>query len=68
MKDVDRADRRVERSMDPLPRNQYVGWAMFGLSGVLFFINGVWLGDWLTAVASLLWIAGCVAFVVRPRP
>ena len=63
MTSTDRPGDSVGRARDPLPKNQHLGWAMFGLSGLLFLVAGLRAGDWLTVVASVLWIVGCVAFV-----
>ncbi len=44
-----------------------VGWLLFTLSGVLFFIVGLRTGDALTMAASVVWTLGCIMFLTdRP--
>ena len=44
-------------------RFQLVGWGLFMLSGVIFFIQGVRTGDLLTLAGSVAWMIGVVFFV-----
>jgi len=65
MDEVKQGSRYSNRVNDPLPRNQLLGWSMFGLSGLLFLIDGIRAGAWMTIAASILWLAGCAAFVFK---
>ena len=45
-------------------RLQLIGWGLFMASGVIFFVQGVRAGDWLTVAGAVAWMVGVVFFVV----
>lgn len=40
------------------------GWTMFTLSGVFFLIVAIQNGDWLTGAGAVVWMLGCLAFLI----
>jgi hypothetical protein len=43
------------------------GWTMFTLSGVFFLIVAIQNGDWLTGAGAVVWMLGCLAFLLGDR-
>jgi choline-glycine betaine transporter len=43
---------------------QLWGWILFLICSVLFIISGVRTGDVVTIVASVMFLLGCVVFVI----
>lgn len=43
------------------------GWLMFTLSGVFFLALGIREGDILTVLGAVVWMIGCVAFLLGGR-
>lgn len=52
--------------MDPRRRERYeiTGWLLFGASGIAFLVDAVADGDVAVAIASALFVAGVVVFLV----
>lgn len=43
------------------------GWSMFTLSGVLFLIVAIQNDDWWTGAGAVVWMLGCLAFLIGDR-
>lgn len=50
-----------------VPRHHQIGWSLFLASALLFGWAGVRSGDWLVVVASVVFGAGCVLFLVESK-
>ena len=46
---------------------QIWGWALFALCSVLFAVSGLRNRDFLAIAGSLLFLAGCILFIVTLR-
>jgi hypothetical protein len=46
---------------------QIWGWALFALCSILFAASGIRNGDFLAAAGSILFLAGCLLFIVSLR-
>ena len=43
------------------------GWAMFTLSGVFFLIVAIQNGDWMSGAGAVVWMMGCLAFLIGDK-
>jgi len=48
----------------PSPSLERLGWGLFTLSSLLFVVSTARSGDWLGLGGSVLFLLGCLAFVV----
>ncbi|MCP5025233.1 MAG: hypothetical protein GY929_03015 [Actinomycetia bacterium] len=46
------------------PPFQLWGLAGFVVSGVAFLASGIRSGDWLTIIGSVMWLVGCVFWLI----